>query len=78
MLFRSNAGSAAGAARLTLVIDLLALEDLPISFEAQTQFYRFMTEADQSTSRPYQPLVQRFGFTREAFSAPGTRHSALG
>ena len=75
---RANAGSAAGAARLTLVIDLLALEDLPISFEAQTQFYRFMTEADQSTSRPYQPLVQRFGFTREAFSAPGTRHSALG
>lgn len=66
---RPEEGSAAGAARLTLATHLLALEDFPISFEAQTRFYRFMSRADRSTSQPYQSLVQRFGFARDAFDS---------
>ena len=69
---RAGEGSPAGAARLALATDLLVLEGLPISFEAQTRFYRFLSEADATTGQPYLPLVQRFGFSRDAFD-PGER-----
>lgn len=72
---RAGDGTEAGAARLALALDLLALEEFPISFEAQTRFYRFLSAADPTTGRPYQPLIPRFGFVISAF---GARHSALG
>ncbi len=64
---RASEASRAGAARLTVAMDLLALEDLPIPFEAQTRFYRFMTEADLATTHDYRPLIGRLGFARDAF-----------
>ncbi len=64
---RASEASPSGAARLTVATDLLALEDLPIPFEAQTRFYRFMSEADLASGQDYRPLIGRFGFARDAF-----------
>ena len=62
----TDQASAAGAGRLTVATQLLALEDLPISFDAQTRFFRFMTTAPLAATQPYRPLAVRFGFARDA------------
>ncbi len=64
---RADQAGVAAAGRLGLAIELLALEDLPISFDAQTRFFRFMSTAPDAVTQPYRPLVARFGFARDAF-----------
>ena len=69
---RADQASGAAAGRLTVATELLALEDLPISFDAQTRFFRFMSTAPLAATQPYRTLGVRFGFARDAFD-PASR-----
>ena len=55
-----------------MAIELLAFEDLPISFDAQTRFFHFMPTAPLAATQPYRTLGVRFSFARDAFD-PASR-----
>lgn len=59
--------SAVAIARLRHGLDLLALDQLSIPFNAQTKFYRLMQGADREIRTPLLNLALRFGFSRDAF-----------
>jgi hypothetical protein len=52
--------------RLSRSLDLLALEEQPVPFDAQTRFYRLVTQGPARTRRALQPLLGRFGFVPSA------------
>ncbi len=52
--------------RLSRSLDLLALEEQPVPFDAQTRVYRLMTQGPLRTRRALQPLLGRFGFAPSA------------
>src|SRR5439155_1079538 len=58
------------ARRLALALDLLALEGRHIPFDAQTRFYRLMTEAPAGARQILRPLAARFGFAATALGEP--------
>ena len=49
--------------RLSRTLDVLALERLPVPFDAQTRFYRIMTQGPRETRRLLLPFATRFGFS---------------
>jgi len=49
--------------RLSRTLDLLALERLPVPFDAQTRFYRIMTQGPRETRRLLLPFAIRFGLS---------------
>jgi hypothetical protein len=55
------------ASRLERALDLLAVEDLSIPFDAQTRFFRLLTSGDPAVVARLKSLAQRMGFTRDAF-----------
>jgi hypothetical protein len=55
------------ASRLERALDLLAVEDLSVPFDAQTRFFRLMTSGDPGVVARLKPLVTRMGFARDAF-----------
>jgi hypothetical protein len=59
--------------RLTKALDLLALEDLTVPFDAQTRFYRLMTALNGVAAHRLRTLAARLGFDRGAFptASPG-------
>jgi alpha-amylase/alpha-mannosidase (GH57 family) len=59
--------SAVTASRLERALDLLAVEDLSIPFDAQTRFFRLMTSGDPIAVVRLKGLATRMGFTRDAF-----------
>jgi hypothetical protein len=59
------------ATRLGRALDLLALEQLHVPFDAQTRFHRFMTTADAETRRAFDPLAPKLGFAKDAFPNHG-------
>jgi hypothetical protein len=52
--------------RIIRCLDLLELEEQTIPFDAQTRFYRMMTQGGRETRRMLAPLALRFGFARSA------------
>ena len=65
-----GAAEALDSARLALALDLLALEGRHIPFDAQTRFYRLMTEAPAGARQILRPLAARFGFAATALGEP--------
>jgi len=57
--------------RIVRTLDLLALEEQTIPFDAQTRFYRLVTQGSREVRRALAPLAGRFGFAR--ISEPGRR-----
>jgi hypothetical protein len=53
--------------RLTKALDLLALEEQKVPFDAQTRFYRLMTSLNGEVTHRLRHLATRFGFDRDAF-----------
>jgi alpha-amylase/alpha-mannosidase (GH57 family) len=49
--------------RIVRTLDMLALEEQTIPFDAQTRFYRLVTEGSRETRRLLAPLASRFGFS---------------
>lgn len=49
--------------RLSRTLDLLALEERGIPFDAQTRYYRLLTQGPPEARRPLRALAERFGFT---------------
>lgn len=68
---RPDEAAASLAARLSRALDLLSLEGQHVPFDAQTRFYRFMRAADAEARRPFEPLISRMGFSRNAFDGAG-------
>jgi hypothetical protein len=54
--------------RLAHTLDLLALEERTIPFDAQTRYYRLLTQSPPETRRPLRALAERFGFALSADS----------
>jgi hypothetical protein len=52
--------------RLSRSLDLLALEEQPVPFDAQTRFYRLVTQGPPRTRRALLPLLGHFGFVPSA------------
>jgi hypothetical protein len=50
--------------RIVRTLDLLALEEQGIPFDAQTRFYRLVTQGSREVRRMLAPLAGRFGFAR--------------
>lgn len=50
--------------RIVRTLDLLALEEQVIPFDAQTRFYRLVTRGSREARRLLAPLASRFGFSR--------------
>jgi len=48
--------------RLAHTLDLLDLEERSIPFDAQTRFYRLLTQGPPETRRPLRAFAERFGF----------------
>lgn len=57
--------------RILRTLDLLALEEQTIPFDAQTRFYRLVTQGSREARRLLAPLAGRFGFAR--IPEPGRR-----
>ena len=66
-----GAAEALDSARLALALDLLALEGRHIPFDAQTRYYRLMTEAPAGAREILGPLAAHFGFAATALGEPG-------
>jgi hypothetical protein len=49
--------------RLSRTLDLLALEARAIPFDAQTRFYRLLTQGPPEARKPLRGLAERFGFS---------------
>jgi len=56
-----------GAARLAHALALLAMEGLPVPFDAQTKLWHLLSSGDLRASRSFGPLAVRLGFARDAF-----------
>ncbi len=58
--------------RLTRTLDLLSLENRTIPFDAQTRYFRLLTQGPPEARRPLRALAERFGFAlpSETDSAP--------
>jgi hypothetical protein len=54
--------------RLQNGLDLLALEALPVPFDAQTKFYRLLEAASEHPVAGWRRLAPRLGFARETFA----------
>jgi hypothetical protein len=50
--------------RILRTLDLLALEEQTIPYDAQTRFYRLVTQGSREARRLLTPLAGRFGFSR--------------
>lgn len=48
--------------RLARTLDLLALEERAIPFDAQTRYFRLLTQGPPEARRPLRGLAERFGF----------------
>ena len=48
--------------RRALTLDLFALEDRAIPYDAQTRYYRLLTQGPPEARRPLRGLAERFGF----------------
>jgi hypothetical protein len=59
------------AARLDRALDLLALEQQHVPFDAQTRFHRFMLATDPEMRRPFEALAAKLGFAAAAFRNGG-------
>lgn len=57
------------AALLHTALDLLELDEEPIPFDAQTRFWRAMSEGTRDARSALQPFIPRFGFSADAFEA---------
>jgi hypothetical protein len=57
--------------RLDRTLDLLAVEGHHVPFDAQTRFYRLMTEGRPALRAALAPLAERFGFASNAFQETG-------
>jgi len=53
--------------RLDRTLDLLAVEGHHVPYDAQTRFYRLMTEGPSALRQALHPLIDRFGFAADAF-----------
>ena len=49
--------------RIARCLDLIELEEQSIPFDAQTRYYRLLTQGSRDTRRMLAPLALRFGFT---------------
>jgi hypothetical protein len=58
--------------RLDRTLDLLAVEGHHVPYDAQTRFYRLMTEGPPALRQALRPLIDRFGFAQDAFEGGGT------
>ena len=58
--------------RLSRTLDLLSLEGRAIPFDAQTRYFRLLTQGPPEARRPLRALAERFGFAlpSESESAP--------
>ncbi len=52
--------------RITLALDLLAVEEQPVPFDAQTRYYRLVTQGPPPVRRALHDLAERFGFSHGA------------
>jgi len=57
--------------RLDRTLDLLAVEGHHVPYDAQTRYYRLMTEGRPALRAALAPLAARFGFAAEAFEESG-------
>jgi hypothetical protein len=57
------AGGDVDLERLARTLDLLALEGRSIPFDAQTRFYRLLTQGPADARKPLRGLAERFGFS---------------
>ena len=57
--------------RLARALDLLALEEMPIPFDAQTRFFRLLTNGRPRDRSALLALAERFGFTADPRGSPG-------
>jgi hypothetical protein len=48
--------------RLVKTLDLLELEERAVPFDAQTRFFRLLTQGPPELRRTLRPLAERFGF----------------
>ena len=53
--------------RIRRTLDLMRVEGYRLPFDAQTRFYRLMTEGSASLRATLAPLIDRFGFAIGAF-----------
>ena len=54
--------------RIHRALDLLALEEQRVPFDAQTRFYRLMERGDLELRRTLLPLASRLGFSHDLFN----------
>jgi hypothetical protein len=59
--------------RLTRTLDLLALEARAIPFDAQTRYFRLLTQGPPEARRPLRALAERFGFALPSEAESGPR-----
>ena len=59
--------------RLDRTLDLLAVEGHHVPYDAQTRFYRLMTEGPPALRQALYPLIDRFGFAPNAFEGGGAQ-----
>jgi hypothetical protein len=57
--------------RLDRTLDLLAVEGHHVPYDAQTRYYRLMTEGRPALRAVLAPLAERFGFASNAFQETG-------
>src|ERR1051326_3847120 len=57
--------------RLARALDLLALEEMPIPFDAQTRFFRLLTNGRPRNRSALLALAERLGFTADPRGSPG-------
>jgi hypothetical protein len=60
--------TAESATRLEGALELLAMEGLPIPFDAQTRFSQLMTAGDANAIHHFGRLALKMGFSRDAFA----------
>jgi hypothetical protein len=57
--------------RLGRTLDLLALEERAVPFDAQTRYFRLLTQGPPETRRPLRSFAERFGFALPSGSDSG-------
>jgi uncharacterized protein DUF3536/glycosyl hydrolase family 57 len=58
--------------RLSLTLDLLGLEERKVPFDAQTRYYRLLTQGPPEARRALRGFAERFGFALPGDSEPAT------
>jgi len=56
--------------RLVRTLDLLELEERAVPFDAQTRFYRLLTQGPPEARQPLRGLAERFGFAPARLADP--------